>query len=99
MLKRFSVLIFFVFLSALCVRAQSPVSTPAAANPGGFIIKGGVNFSNISTYNDGSYNDANTLTTYNVGVLFDLPVAGLLSVQPGIIFLVKDRKLPHRFSV
>ncbi len=75
------------------VKAQdAATSTPATTNPGGFIIKGGVNFSNISTKNDGSYNDANSLTTFNVGVLADLALMSNLSVQSGVVLTGKGSK-------
>lgn len=73
-------------------QAQSTTTPANMANPGGFIIKGGVNFSNISTHNDGTYNDANTLTTFNVGVLADVPLVSILSLQPGIVLSGKGAK-------
>ena len=75
------------------VKAQdATTSTSSKANPGGFILKGGVNFSNISTKNNGSYNDANTLTTFNVGVLADVPLVSILSLQPGVVLSGKGSK-------
>ncbi|UAY53336.1 porin family protein [Ferruginibacter albus] len=53
-------------------------------NPGGFYVRGGVNFSNISVNNNGSVNNANTLTTFNVGFLADLPLGDVLSFQTGL---------------
>ncbi len=92
MIQRFSVLIFFVIVSVMGAQAQSEVAPVTVANPGGIYIKGGVNFSNISTHNDGSYNDANMLTTYNVGVVADFPLMEVLSVQPGLVFTGKGSK-------
>lgn len=93
MIKKFSALSFFVLVSICVLQAQSTTTTSSAtANPGGFYIKGGVNFSNISTNNDGTYNDANTLTTFNVGLIGDVPLADVLSLQPGVVLTGKGSK-------
>ena len=93
-----SALMVCVVLSVSLVQAQSSASTSTAAeNPGGFIIKGGVNFSNISTHNDGSYSDANSLTTFNVGVLGDVPLVSVLSLQPGVVLTGKGSKASGSF--
>ena len=81
------------------VQAQNSTSAPAIkANPGGFFIKGGVNFSNISTQSNGYYNNANTLTTFNVGVLADVPLAPVLSLQPGVVLTGKGAKASGSFA-
>ncbi len=99
MMKSFSALVLFILISMTTVQAQNSTSTPAAlANPGGFFIKGGVNFSNISTQNNGSYNNANTLTTFNVGVLADVPLADVLSLQPGVVLTGKGSKASGSFA-
>lgn len=90
---RFSALMILLMMAMMRGQAQSTTTTPApTANPGGIFIKGGVNFSNISTQKDGSYNDANTLTTFNVGVLADVPLAPILSLQPGVVLTGKGSK-------
>ena len=84
------------------VYAQSTSSSTSAnpkGNPGGIYIKGGVNFSNISTTNDGSYRNGNMLTTFNVGVVADLPLSPLLSVQPGLVLNGKGAKVTHYYGV
>src|SRR4051812_13526429 len=83
------------------VYAQSTNSTSAnpKGNPGGIYIKGGVNFSNISTTNSGSYRDANMLTTWNAGVVADLPLSTLLSVQPGLVLQGKGSKVTHYYGI
>jgi len=68
-------------------------------NPGGIYIKGGVNFSNISTSNNGSYQNANMLTTFNAGVVADLPLSPLFSIQPGLVLNGKGSKVTHIYSV
>lgn len=91
-MRKFSVLFVLVISSVFFARAQSTTASAHASNPGGFIIKGGVSFSNISTQKDGSYSDANTLTTFNAGVLADVPLADILSLQPGIVLTGKGSK-------
>ncbi len=92
--KKFLALAFFSVLTSVQVNAQ----TTAASNPGGFYIKGGVNFANISTAKDGSYNKANTLTTFNVGIIGDVPLADVLSVQPGLVLSGKGSKASGSFA-
>jgi hypothetical protein len=56
------------------------------------IIRGGVNFANVSTNNDGDVDDAKTLTSFQVGIIGDLNIASFLAIQPGIIFTGKGTK-------
>lgn len=88
------------------VYAQSTSSTSVSStsvnpkgNPGGIYIKGGVNFSNISTSNDGSYRNGNALTTFNAGVVADLPLSTLLSIQPGLILNGEGAKVTHYYGI
>src|SRR3954452_21945068 len=79
--------------------STTSTSVNPKGNPGGIYIKGGVNFSNISTSNDGSYRDGNMLTSFNAGVVADLPLSNLLSIQPGLVLSGKGSKVPHYYSV
>lgn len=72
--------------------AQQTTTTTKPINPGGFYIKGGLNLSNISTNNDGSIDNARTLTNFNVGVLADLPLLDALSFQTGLYLTGKGSK-------
>ena len=51
-----------------------------------FGIKGGVNFSNF--YGDGikQYNDPNGRTSFNLGLLAEIPVSDKFSVQPEVLY-------------
>lgn len=73
-------------------------NTFKASNPGGVYIKGGVNFANISVHNDGSVNDAKTLTTFNVGLLGDIPLADVFSIQTGLYLNGKGSKTEQYFG-
>ncbi|MFT4154577.1 porin family protein [Parafilimonas sp.] len=63
----------------------SKAQTTTPVNNGGVYIRGGYNLSNISTSNDGSVNDSRALSTFHAGVIADLPVAPVLSVQTGLL--------------
>jgi hypothetical protein len=56
-------------------------------------LRAGVNLANVSVTDDGHVNDAKMLTSFQVGFIGDLPLAGsILSVQPGILFTGKGSK-------
>jgi len=56
------------------------------------ILRGGVNFANISINDDGGTNDAKSLTSFQVGVLGDFHLVSFLSLQPGLVFTGKGTK-------
>jgi hypothetical protein len=56
-------------------------------------IKAGVNLANVSTADDGTVDDANMLTNFQVGITGDVHVASILYLQPGIFFTGKGSKL------
>ena len=104
MKKRILALAFVSAMVAGQVYAQSTNSTASTSvnpkgNQGGIYIKGGVNFSNISTANDGSYRDGNMLTTFNVGVLKDFALTNNFSIQPGLVLNGKGAKVTHYYGV
>src|SRR4030095_16225727 len=57
------------------------------------ILKAGVNLANVSVTNDGNIDDANMLTSFQVGILGDIHVASLLYFQPGLVFTGKGSKI------
>src|SRR5262245_49738825 len=57
------------------------------------IVKAGVNLANVSVTDNGNIDDANMLTSFQVGLLGDIHVASLLYFQPGIEFTGKGSKL------
>ena len=102
MKKRILALALVSATAAGQVYAQTTTSSTSVnpkGNPGGIYIKGGVNFSNISTSNDGSYRDGNMLTSFNAGVVADLPLSNLISIQPGLVLNGKGSKVTHYYSV
>ncbi len=56
------------------------------------ILKGGVNFSNISITNDGDVDDNKMLTSFQVGFSGDFKLLPILYFQPGIVFTGKGSK-------
>lgn len=77
------------------VNAQT---SSVSANPGGVYLKGGVNFSNISVNSNGAVNDANSLTTFNVGFIGDIPIADIFSFQTGLYLNGKGSKTVSYFG-
>jgi hypothetical protein len=56
------------------------------------ILRGGVNFANISVNDNGGVNDAKMLTSFQVGIIGDFHLVPFLSLQPGILFTGKGTK-------
>lgn len=59
------------------------------------IIKGGVNFANISNNDDGGYDDNRMLTSFHVGVIGDFNLTEFLALQPGLLYTGKGIKLEN----
>lgn len=78
----------FTFLLAF-----SCISAVSMAQSGSAWLKGGVNFANISYNDKGEVDDANMLTSFHVGIMGDLTIAKVFSIQPGIFFTGKGSKI------
>jgi len=57
------------------------------------IVKAGVNLANVSITDNGNIDDANMLTSFQVGLLGDIHVTSLLYFQPGLVFTGKGAKI------
>lgn len=55
-------------------------------------VRAGINLANISTTDDGRVNEAQQLTSFQVGLIGDLPLGGFFSFQPGLIYTGKGAK-------
>src|SRR4051812_20253959 len=56
-------------------------------------VKAGINLANVSVTDNGSVDDAKKLTSFQVGVIGDLPLGSkMLSFQPGILYTGKGSK-------
>lgn len=76
-----------VMLLAIGAMAQS-----GSANRAAIVVKGGVNFANISVTDNGRIDKSNTLTRFHVGFGGDLPLAEGLSLQPSLLLSGKGAK-------
>lgn len=86
-------IVLFAVTSLVCVSTYAQNTTTArSTNNGGLILKGGVNRANITVTEDGRIDDANTLTSFNVGIGVDIPLADGLSLQPSLLFTGKGAK-------
>jgi hypothetical protein len=55
-------------------------------------LRAGVNIANVTITNDGSIDKANSLTSFQVGIIGNLHLAPFLFLQPGILFTGKGSK-------
>jgi hypothetical protein len=72
---------FFVFLGISSQAQRASV-----------IIRGGVNIANVTTTNDGDIDKANSLTSFQAGIIGDFHLFPFFSLQPGILFTGKGSK-------
>ncbi len=80
---------FFSFCAGACLLT----ATAANAQESSAQLKAGVNMANISVTNDGKVDDANMITSFQVGVVGDFPLVGeVFSFQPGVLFTGKGSK-------
>lgn len=83
------------FLSAAVISLMSfgaMAQSKTSPNRGGVIIRGGVNFANISVTDNGRVDKANNLTSFHAGIGYDVPFCDYFSLQPGLIFTGKGAK-------
>ncbi|RYY56284.1 MAG: PorT family protein [Chitinophagaceae bacterium] len=57
------------------------------------IIRGGVNFANISNSDDGGTSDSRMLTSWQAGIIGDLNLTDFLAIQPGLLYTSKGVKV------
>lgn len=77
-----------VILSSLFIVSVQAQKT----NP---ILRAGVNLSNVTTTNDGRFEEANTLTSFQVGLVADIKLVPMVYIQPGILFTGKGSKVEN----
>jgi hypothetical protein len=68
------------------------VLASAQAQKSSVILRGGVNFANVSVADDGDVDDAKMLTSFQVGFTGNLKILPFLYFQPGILFTGKGSK-------
>lgn len=69
------------------------ISIPAFSQQSRAILKAGVNLANVSVTDNGNIDNANMLTSFQVGFLGDIHVTSLLYFQPGLVFTGKGSKI------
>ena len=66
------------------------VSAHAQKSKSSVMIRGGVNFANISINDDGDVDDTKSLTSFQAGIIGDVYLAPILYLQPGTCLRVKE---------
>ncbi len=79
---------------ALCAMVGLGFGSMAYAQSG-FTVKGGINLANVSVTDNGRVNDANSLTSFQVGITGDVLLGGPLYLQPGILYTGKGSKVQN----
>lgn len=79
--------------SIVVLAACAFLTVNAIAQDTKIYAKAGFNLANVSTSNNGSYDNANALPSFHAGFMADFPLGKLLSVQPGLLFTGKGAKL------
>jgi hypothetical protein len=75
-----------------CAGLLSLCTLGAYAQKSSAIIRGGVNLANVSNKDNGSYNDANSLTSWQAGIIGDFEVTSFFAIQPGLLYTGKGIK-------
>ncbi|TDW99554.1 outer membrane beta-barrel protein [Dinghuibacter silviterrae] len=89
-------------LGATAVMAQTTTThteNSLFSNVGGLYIKGGLNLANVTTTSDGGVNSAHTRASFNAGLLGDIPLADLFSLQIGAEFTGKGSRAQYNSSL
>lgn len=70
------------------------LSASSQAQDSGVQLRAGVNLANVSVTPNGRVDDANGLTSFQVGILGNIPLGtSVLSLQPGLLFTGKGSKI------
>src|SRR5262245_51182413 len=76
-----------------CFLLAGMISLAATAQKSSAYLKIGVNLANVSTTSNGEVDDANQLTSFQVGFLGDLSIGDAFAIQTGLLFTGKGSKL------
>lgn len=87
-MKRGMFFLIVLFLYSMSSSAQGR----QAKTESHFVVKAGINFSNITVTDSGSIDKANVLTGFHAGLMADLPLASFFSFQGGLLFTSKGAK-------
>jgi hypothetical protein len=56
-------------------------------------LQAGINMANVSVTDDGRVDDADMLTSFQVGIVGDFPITPMFAFQPGILYTGKGSKV------
>lgn len=56
-------------------------------------IEAGLNLANVSVTDNGRVDEANMLTSFRIGIIGDIPLSSMVSLQPGIVYTGKGSKV------
>src|SRR5689334_9655128 len=59
------------------------------------ILRAGVNLADVTTTDDGRFDKENMLTTFQVGLLADIHIVKMVSIQTGAIYMGKGTKVQN----
>ncbi|KYP15449.1 MAG: hypothetical protein A1D16_13090 [Flavihumibacter sp. CACIAM 22H1] len=80
----------------MLMMAIGAITTAVKAQDNKFYLKGGYNLANVSVSGNGAVDDARALSSFHAGLMADLPIgAGLLSLQPGVLYTGKGTKVEN----
>ncbi|MGZ3839850.1 MAG: outer membrane beta-barrel protein [Flavisolibacter sp.] len=82
MKMRFFCFVASAFLMSAAAHAQSSAR-----------IQGGINLANVTVTDNGRVDDANMLTSFQVGIVGDVHLASILYFQPGVLYTGKGSKV------
>ncbi len=77
---------------SVCVVLVALFSIQANAQKSSAIIRGGINLANVSNNDNGGYNEANMLPSFQVGLIGDFNITEFLALQPGLLYSGKGIK-------
>src|SRR4249919_3921512 len=77
------------WISCIVLISGLVMTTSLNAQSSTAILRGGINFANVSTDNNGGYDDAKMLTSFQVGVIGDFNLTKYFAIQPGLLFTGK----------
>jgi hypothetical protein len=80
------------FLSLACVALLIAGSSNAQSN---VRIQAGLNLANVSVTENGRVDDANMLSSFQVGIIGDVHLGSILYLQPGVLFTGKGSKVQN----
>jgi hypothetical protein len=79
-------------IAAACMAVFLFFVSSSYAQKSSAILRGGVNFANVTINDNGNVDDAKTLTSFQVGIIGDFHLCSILSIQPGLLFTGKGTK-------